>query len=127
DLVPWEKDPAKGYISTANNDPIGDTLDNDPSNGALPDGTPMYTACQFDMGMREGRIHTRIEGHEEPFNVNDLADIQGDVRSSMGAAIGQTLIDALDRAKEEKAAPGTHPDLTAVVADPTYSPTIMKA
>ena len=41
---------------------IGDTLDNDPSNDTLPDGTPMYLACHFDIGFREGRIQKPHRG-----------------------------------------------------------------
>ncbi len=118
--VPWEKNPAAGFLSTANNDPIGNTLDNDPSNDTLPDGKPMYLASQFDIGFREGRIQKRIKDHAAPFTTDDLQSIQADARSAMGAALTPALLDAIDRAEEEKKTPGTHPDLTAVVADPLY-------
>lgn len=126
DMVPWEKDPPAGFISTANNDPIGDTLDNDPSNDQLPDGTPMYLACSYDIGFREGKIHKRLEAHKAPLTTADLSAIQGDEQSSMGAALAPALVAALERAQEEVAAPGTHPDLTAVVKDPGYSQATMK-
>ncbi|MFO0761430.1 MAG: penicillin acylase family protein, partial [Byssovorax sp.] len=122
DLVPWEKNPAKGYISTANNDPIGNTLDNDPTNDTLPDGTPMYLACTYDIGFREGRIHTRIEGHKDPFKADDLASIQGDHRSALGSILAPMLITALDHAEAERKTPGMHPGLAAVVKDPAYVP-----
>ena len=119
-LVPWEKNPPAGYISTANNDPIGVTLDNDPSNKTLPDGTPMYLACSFDVGFREGRIHTRIEAQQTPFVPSDLSSIQGDVRSAVGSAVVPALLEALAAADAELVTPGSHPDLTAVVMDPAY-------
>jgi penicillin amidase len=119
-LVPWEKNPSAGFLSTANNDPIGNTLDNDPSNDTLPDGKPMYLASQFDIGFREGRIQKRIKDHAAPFTTDDLQSIQADARSAMGSALTPTLLDAIDRAEEERKTPGTHPDLTAVVADPLY-------
>ncbi len=119
DVVAWDKDPEIGYLSTANNDPIGDTLDNDPSNDFLPDGTPMYAACQFDIGFREGRIQKRLEERDD-HTTETLASIQGDVRSAMGSALTPLLLDALDRAEAEKASPGAHPDLAAIVADPRY-------
>ncbi len=85
DLVPWLKDPAAGYMSTANNDPIGNTLDNDPSNDTLPDGTPMYLACTYDTGLPRGEDpHKRIEAHTAPLATADLSVIQGDEQSSMG-------------------------------------------
>jgi penicillin amidase len=126
DLVPWEKNPSAGYIASANNDPIGESLDNDPSNGELPDGTSMYLACSWDLGFREGKIHARIEGQKTPFTTDDLSSIQGDVRSSMGAELAPALVFALERAEEERKTPGTHPDLTAVVKDPGYDPALIK-
>ena len=120
DLVPWEKDPAAGYISTANNDPIGNTLDNDPSNDTLPDGTPMYLACTYDLGFREGKIHKRIEAHTAPLVTADLSAIQGDEQSSMGTVLTPALVAAIEAAQAEKKTPGTHPDLTSVVALPGY-------
>ena len=119
-LVPWEKNPKAGFLATANNDPIGNTLDNDPSNDTLPDGTPMYLAARFDIGFREGRIQKRIKDHAEPFTTDDLQSIQADARSAMGAALTPSLLDAIDRAEEERKTPGTHADLTGVVTDPLY-------
>ncbi|MBK8252719.1 MAG: penicillin acylase family protein [Polyangiaceae bacterium] len=120
DLVPWVRNPSKGYIATANNDPIGDTLDNDPSNDTLPDGTPMFLGCSFDIAFREERIQTRIETKSSPFTTDDLALIQADHHSPMGSRLAPKLVAAIDRAEEEKNSPGTHPDLTAVVNDPAY-------
>lgn len=125
DLVPWVKDPAAGYISTANNDPIGDTLDNDPSNDTLPDGTPMYLACSYDLGFREGKIHRRIESHKDKLAPEDLSSIQGDEQSSMGRELAPALITAIDRGIEEAKTPGTHPDLSAIVSDPAWSAATM--
>jgi len=122
DLVPWVKNPAAGFIATANNDPIGNTLDNDPTNDTLPDGKPMYLACTYDVGFREGRVQKRIKDHTTPFTTDDLSAIQADVRSAMGASLTQTLIDAIDRAEEERKTPGSHADLSAVVKDPGYDP-----
>ena len=54
--------------------------------------------------------------------LDDLAAIQGDVRSALGSRLAPRLVDALDRAQEEHASPGKHPDLAGVVADPAYDP-----
>ncbi|MDC3952346.1 penicillin acylase family protein [Polyangium jinanense] len=118
-LVPWEKNPAAGFLATANNDPIGDSLDNDPSNGTLPDGTPMYLACSWDIGFREGRIKERLAALDKA-TPEDLAKIQGDAKSALGSRLVPAMIEAIDRAEAERKAPGTHPDLSAVVADPGY-------
>jgi len=120
ELVPWETNPLAGYLATANNDPLGDTLDNDPSNDTLPDGTPMYLACSYDIGFREGRIRTRLDSSHEPLTPDDLAAIQGDARSAMGSRLAPLLADAIDAAEDERKKPGTHPSLAGVVADAAY-------
>ncbi len=125
-LVPWVKNPPAGYISTANNDPIGDTLDNDPSNDTLPDGTPMYLASQFDVGFREERIQARIQ-EKTTLSLEDLASIQADHHSPMGERAVTHVIDAIDRAEAERKTPGTHPDLAAIVKDAAYDATRVTA
>jgi penicillin G amidase len=125
DLVPWAKNPPEGFLSTANNDPIGDTLDNNPANNTLPDTTPMYLHCAFDIGFREGRIQALIKGHQGPLTTKDMQAIQGDARSAMGAALSPALITAIEQAEEERATPGKHPDLSAVVKDPGYNPALV--
>lgn len=126
DLVPWAAEPAAGYLSTANNDPIGDTLDNDPSNDTLPDGTPMFLACSFDIGFREGKIQRGLESHAEPLAPEDLSALQGDEKSSMGEKLAPALIAAIDRGLEESASPGKHPDLSEVVKDPIWDAALIK-
>lgn len=121
-LIPWAKNPSAGYLATANNDPIGDTLDNDPSNGKLPDGTPMYLRCSFDIGFREARIQERINAHQGPLSPEDCAGIQGDVKSALGQRLVPPLLGAMDRAAEERATAGTHPDLSSIALDPAYDP-----
>jgi penicillin amidase len=119
DLVPWEKNPAAGYLATANNDLIGDSLDNDPSNDTLPDGSPMYLGCSWDIGFRQGRILERLKGIDKA-TPQEMSSIQGDVRSALGSRISPLLIAAIDCAEAERVTAGTHPDLAAVVADPMY-------
>jgi penicillin G amidase len=122
DAVPWERNPSAGFLASANNDPIGDTLDGDPSNDTLPDGTPMYTACSFDIGLRQGRILQRFREHADPLSPDDMAALQGDVRSPLGARLAPRLVRAIDHAEEERSSPGTHPDLARIVDDPAYHP-----
>lgn len=121
-LVPWAKDPSTGYLANSNNDPIGDTLDNDPSNGTLPDGTPAFLACAYDIGLREGRVTSLLQAHPDAFSVSDMQAMQGDARSALGAAMTPALLDAIGLAEAERADPGSHPDLTAVVNDAAYDP-----
>jgi penicillin amidase len=118
--VPHVKNPPQGFLATANGDQIGDTLDNDPSNDKLPTGEPMYLACWHDAGYRVGRIVERLKTVGHPLTIDDLSQIQADSRSNMGALLAPQLLLALSAAEEETAAPGKHPDLTAVVSSARY-------
>jgi penicillin amidase len=95
---------------------VGGTLDNDPSNDTLPNGQPIYLACWHDPGFRVGRIHQLIEGLGHPMTLDDMAAIQADARSALGAKLAPGLVTALEHAMAEASTPGTHPDLTAVVS-----------
>ncbi len=115
-FVPHEKNPAAGYVGTANGDQVGDTLDNDPADHLLPNGQPIYMACYHDPGFRVGRIHQLIENLGHPMTLDDMATIQADARSSLGAKLAPGLVTSLEHAMAEAATPGTHPDLTALVS-----------
>lgn len=126
DLVPWEKNPAAGFLATSNQDNIGVTLDNDPSNDKLPDGSPAYIGAGFDLGFREGRIKERLQKLDKA-TPDDMASIQGDVRSAMGSRLSPLLIATIDKAEAERKTPGTHPDLATIVKDPAYDGTKVAA
>ena len=96
--VPHVKNPPQGYVGTANGDQVGDTLDNDPSNDATPDGQPVYMACYHDPGYRVGRIHHLIENVGHPMTLDDMATIQSDARSAMGAALAPALVTSMEHA-----------------------------
>jgi penicillin amidase len=118
--VPHIKNPPQAYVGTANGDQIGDTLDNDPSDHLLPNGQPIYLACYHDPGFRVGRIHQLIEGLGHPMSLDDMATIQADARSSLGAKLAPGLVTSLEHAMAEAATPGSHPDLTADVQSARY-------
>jgi penicillin amidase len=120
-FVPHVKNPSQGYVGTANGDQVGDTLSNDPSSAVLPNGQPIYMACFHDPGYRVGRIHHLIENVGHPMTLDDMATIQADARSPLGAALAPGLVTSLEHAMAEAATPGTHPDLTAVVGSPRYA------
>jgi penicillin amidase len=119
--VPHVKNPAKGYVGTANGDQTGGTLDNDPSNDKLPNGDSIYTACFHDPGFRVGRVHKRIETRAAPLTLDTMASIQADARSAMGANLAPQILATIGHAEEEKTTPGTHPDISALVASARYS------
>lgn len=126
--VPHAKNPASHYIATANAQQVPRVAPNDPSSTELPDGTPIFLGAEYDPGLRVARIRDRIDamvaaGHK--ISPDDMASIQGDTRSPFGARLTPVLINAIARAAEEKATPGTHPDLTAIVGDKRYSAATM--
>ncbi len=108
-FVPHVKNPAKGWLATANTEQVGTTLDNDPTNDTLPNGEPMFMGCWHDVGFRLGRIQQRIEATPK-LSLDDMAAIQGDIRSAMGAKLAPAIVAAIDHAKEAR------PDLATLVA-----------
>ncbi|WP_394850530.1 penicillin acylase family protein [Pendulispora brunnea] len=124
--VPHVKNPSSGYIATANNDQVGVTLDGDPSNDKLPNGESFYVGgCNYDPGFREARIKQRIEAVGNKMTPEEMASIQADARSPLGAELTPKLLEALGRAEQERATPGSHPDLTAVVKNAAYDPALI--
>lgn len=120
DRVPWIKNPSAGYLATANSDPLGTTLDNDPSNDRQPNGDSAFLGCSFSVGFRQGRIRELIDGAKDPLRPEDLAAIQADVRSPLGAALVPSLLLAIANARQEHTAPGSYPALSALVDSPAY-------
>ncbi|MEO6572589.1 MAG: penicillin acylase family protein, partial [Polyangiaceae bacterium] len=100
---------------------------NDPSSTVLPDGTPIFLSANYDTGLRAGRIHQRIDGLAKTklATLDDIADIQADVRSPLGARLVPGLLTTLQHVAEEQATPGTHPDLTPLVASGRFAPQVL--
>ncbi len=110
DEIPHAKNPAKGYIATANNDPLGGSLDGNPANDAT------FLGCSFDPGFRPARISNLIEGAGHPLDLDDMARIQSDARSALGATFVPGVLAAISRGLAEEATPSSQPDLSKVVA-----------
>lgn len=113
-FVPHAIDPAKGYLVTANADPVGETFDGNPLNG------PHYAGHDYGPGFREGRITRRLEALADggaALTLDDMAAVQADTHSNSGARLRPFIVDAIAALDEELAAPGTHPDLTALADD----------
>lgn len=116
--LPQDRDPARGFIATANADPVGETLDGDPGDGPLVDGKRLYVGARdYDEGYRVGRITRRLEAIAPgAATAEDMMSIQGDTYSNLGAALTPALLAAIAALDEELAAPGTHPDLATFAA-----------
>lgn len=86
-LLPFEEmphtiNPAAGFIVNANNDPNGNTRDNDPLNETRPGGGILYLNPAY-VSIRAGRIsellrHRLVENGEQ-LSIEDLRAVQSDV------------------------------------------------
>lgn len=79
--MPSVVNPPGGWIVNANNDPAGNTLDNNPLNQLRPGGGIFYLAPGY-AGFRAGRITQLIReqiARNEKFTVADMQRIQADV------------------------------------------------
>lgn len=117
--IPHAFNPTAGFLATANADPIGVTLTNDPffTQPIGPDGLPLYVGWQYDKGTRVGRITKRIQAGTQggaKLGLDDLQAIQADAVTEWGQAFAPTLIDAATKLQTEITTPGTYPDLSAI-------------
>ncbi len=123
--IPHAWNPDKGFLATANADPIGVTDDGDPFfNEPVVDGAPLYLTWDYVDGARVGRITKRIQSAVnagKKLTLDDMQSIQADTVSEWSQLLAPTLIDAGSALVEEMQKPGTHSDLTALL-DATDSP-----
>ncbi len=119
--IPHEKNPERGYIATANADPVGVTENGDVLDGVDPDSAAddFYIGCDFDRGHRLARITERLEALTETggITVEQMSALQNDAQSPFGRFLTPAIVAQLDRALEERESPGTHADLSAAVAE----------
>ena len=103
--VPYERlpqalNPERGWIASANNDPTGTTLDNDPLNDGL------YLGPDFAMGFRAERIHDLLSGRaglHDPaagLTLGDMARFQYDHQSHEAARLLPHLFAAAEARPE---------------------------
>lgn len=92
--IPHAIDPASGYIVTANSDPVGVTFDNDPLDGPIVDGKPLFLSAVYAAGVRTERIANLIT--EAPtVTLEKMAAIQHDTSSTVGAKLTPHIRTAL--------------------------------
>jgi len=114
DELPHLENPERGYVSNGNNDQTGHTFDGNPF-----DADPFLGWSYGESGAnRAFRIDQRLSELVEAggITVENLQSVQGDHRSNLGTRIVPYLLGAMDRASQEAATPGTHPDLADAVA-----------
>ena len=114
--MPQVVNPSNGWFVNANNDPIGQTLDNDPLNSLRPGGGIYYLNPGYD-GFRAGRITQLVRAklaNGGKLSVADMRSIQADT----------VLIDAevfvpfIAQAMTNALKPGADPTLAALGSAP---------
>src|SRR5690606_7535739 len=79
--MPHLVNPANGFVTNANNDPIGTTLDNNPLNQLRPGGNGIYYLNPGYASYRMGRVDREIKAMvaEGDVSVRDFIDLQANV------------------------------------------------
>ncbi|HET8651083.1 MAG TPA: penicillin acylase family protein [Gaiellaceae bacterium] len=121
ELLPFSEmdqlaNPARGWISNANQDPNGQTFDNDPLNELRPGGGIRYVTPGHDHGTRNARLSTRIPEALADGSVSfaEMQSIQADVKLHDAAV----FVPYLTRALQAATTPGAPPELAALGANP---------
>jgi penicillin G amidase len=108
--------PTRGWISNANQDPTGQTFDNDPLNELRPGGGIRYITPGHEDGNRNARVTKRLEetlaGGDGSFA--EMQSIQADQRLHDAEVLTPYITAALQAAQT----PGAPPTLAALGADP---------
>ena len=89
-LIPHTYNPPEGYVATANNDPVGNTFDNNPTNDKV------YIGYIYDSGFREYRIKHLIEYYmsKGKITVDIMKKIETDTYSRIAERYLPYLFDA---------------------------------
>ena len=86
--IPFDQDPTRGWIGTANGDNTGTTLDGNPCNDSH------YLGGDMDLGWRVHRIHERLTALATRGNMttDDMITLQATTRSSAGETIRDPMV-----------------------------------
>jgi penicillin G amidase len=108
--------PARGWISNANQDPHGQSFDNDPLNELRPGGGIRYITPGASDGNRNTRITARIQQAlaDGSISFGEMESIQSDVKLNDAAVLVPYIVTAMADAQT----PGAPPALAALGADP---------
>ena len=116
--MPQTVNPQSGVIINANNDQIGNSLDNDSLNDFRPDGGLFYLNWGGrNFSIRAGRIARLLEArtrHHRRLSAKDMSRMQADVIMQDAQVFVPSILQAFDRATAGDA----HPALAALAADP---------
>ena len=97
--------PPHDYIATANADPVGATFDGNALNQTTTTGEELYAGVTYAAGVREERISTLIEQRGIGITIEDMARIQHDTTSNVGAKLVPAIRSALAHLDSTAGAP----------------------
>jgi len=105
--IPHAIEPAapRDYLVSANADPVGATFDGDPLNQPSAAEIPLYVGVTYAAGVRHERIAEMITTAPFPITIDDMARMQHDTRSTMGAKLTPYLVSALGRIEKPTGGP----------------------
>jgi penicillin amidase len=117
--MPQLVNPRRGFIVNANNDPTGNSRDNNVLNVLRPGGGIRYVGSGygFDLGIRAGRIEQLLASllaGGRKLGVQDLQRIQSDVVMGDATFFVPFIVQALGNARR----PGAPGELTSLARDP---------
>ena len=93
--MPHMVNPEKGFVTNANNDPVGVSLDNNPVNQVRPSGTGLYYLNAGYAAYRMGRVDREIKAAIEsgdPLTMEDFEDLQANVNLMDAELVLPTLL-----------------------------------
>ena len=116
DEMPKLINPVGGYFINANNDPTGNTRDNNAFNELRPGGGIFYLNPGYAIGTRAGRITQAFEERlaAGPLSVDDMQEIQADVVLLDAQVFTPLILQAFENAQSS----GADPLLAALAGDP---------
>jgi len=120
--MPQTVNPAQGFLVSANNDPIGITLDNDPLNQTRTEGI-YYISARFNPGFRAAKITAllkqQLRGNRNRGKVSfqDMKRIQSNVQLRDAEVFTPYIIQAFNMARSA----GAPAELAALANDPAVS------
>ena len=93
-FIPHAIDPESAMIVTANSDPVGATFDGDPFNEPLVEGRPRFLSATYAPGLRTEQITNLLERAGTAMTLDDMARIQHDSSSTVGAKLAPAIVAA---------------------------------
>lgn len=121
DEMPQTVNPAAGFLVSANNDPVGTTLDNNPVNQLRRGGQGIYyLAPNYVMGGRAARIdrliHEKLDAGKK-LTFQDMQRIQSDTLMRDAQVLTPSILQAFTAARRS----GAPASLAAFASDPAVS------